>query len=264
MLLKNMQDAAITYQNFLNHELIDFSYFVDDNVSIPFSLDSQNFYYYGGNHMANRPVFYACDTYPYAKVIGINFTYYSGFAVSQKQKSFLSLHENYKEYFPNRQVLEISSKSNVPLGVSLSAFHLKINLPDKSYSVENAFQSSKVFALGGPFTDLLQVTPKEAKRDARLKNSGRLVSFQYLDKTYPLQPVDAFYNWIYINALRQNPELAEEILAYDSFTDIEFNPEKSVNCQAKAAARFIGLSRAGLIDEAMNSFEDFLRIAYHH
>ena len=59
-----------------------------------------------------------------------------------------------------------------------------------------------------------------------------------------------------INALLENQELAETALRYDAFTDIEFNPEKSLNCQAQAAAIFVSLSRQGLIEKAKD-FEEF-------
>ena len=56
--------------------------------------------------------------------------------------------------------------------------------------------------------------------------------------------------------------MAEEILNYDAFTDIEFNPKKSLNCQAKAAAIFVGLSRAGLIENAVSNKEEFFKTLY--
>jgi len=34
------------------------------------------------------------------------------------------------------------------------------------------------------------------------------------------------------------------VLDYDAFTDIEFNPEKSVSCQASSAALAVDLRRA--------------------
>jgi hypothetical protein len=46
----------------------------------------------------------------------------------------------------------------------------------------------------------------------------------------------------------------------DGFTDIEFNPEKSVNCQARSCAFFVALEKRDLLDEAMSSFENFSAI----
>lgn len=64
------------------------------------------------------------------------------------------------------KILEISSKSLTSLGVELSAFNLKIITKklQKSFSVECAFQASKVFENGGPFIDLLDKTSIEAKK----------------------------------------------------------------------------------------------------
>ena len=129
-------------------------------------------------------------------------------------------------------------------------------------AVECAFQSSKVFENGGPYTDLIFKTSREAKKDPRLKESGKLIAFKYFKTEYPLEPKDYFYNWIYINALHLNKDLANEILEYDSFSDIEFNPQKSINCQAKAASIYVGLRNSGKIDNALESHEHFLDIVY--
>ena len=214
--------------------------------------------------MANRPVYIALEKFPYVQRVDVEFKFYPGFSATQKVKCIRSLHEEFLKLYPNKSVLEISSKSEIPLGVNLSAFNLQIKIPnsEKSFSVESAFQSSKVFEHGGPFKDLLNKTSREAKKDSRLKNSGALKAFQFFDKTFPLEPKTYFYDWLYINALIRQTELAEEILNYNAFTDIEFNPQKSINCQAKAAAIFVGLSRAGLIDSAVENKENFLKIVY--
>lgn len=120
------------------------------------------------------------------------------------------------------------------IGTKLSAFNLKIN----NYALENIFQSSKVFEKGGPYLDLLDRLPKEAKRDERLRNSGILKAFRYQNEEFPLIPQTVFYDFIYITAIKESFTIDEinEILNYNYFTDIEFNPAKSINTQARAAA----------------------------
>ena len=134
--------------------------------------------------------------------------------------------------------------------MKLSAFNLKKFVPSLGYSVpvECVFQGGKVFAAGGPYTDLYTGTSRDAKRDPRLKESGSLKAFEFEGVRYPLQPTTAFYDWLYINALMENPELAEELKQYDAFTDIEFNPDKSLNCQTRAAAIYVGLTRQVLLE----------------
>lgn len=212
--------------------------------------------------MANRPVYRIKTQAPYYEVINTDFKFYSGFSVSQKQKSIISLHEQYVLSNPNCNVLEISSKSKTELGVKLSAFNLDITTKKRTFSVECAFQSSKVFENGGPYTDLLDKSSREAKTDPRLHESGKLVGFQWFNIAFPLEPKDYFYNWLYVNALKLNEKLANEILNYDSFSDIEFNPQKSINCQAKAAAIFVGLSKQKILDDALESRKNFLEIVY--
>lgn len=212
--------------------------------------------------MATRPIYHSLPHFPYCEIINTNFIYYSGFSATQKQKSINSLHESYTRQFNQRRIIDISSKSTSELGVKLSAFNLMIPTKKYNFSVECAFQSSKVFEKGGPYTDLIFKTSREAKKDSRLKESGKLIAFKYFKTEYPLEPKDYFYNWIYINALHLNKELAKQILEYDSFSDIEFNPQKSINCQAKAASIYVGLSDSGEIDTALASHEQFLNIVY--
>lgn len=197
--------------------------------------------------MASRPVFVPIHRAPYVEVYMSEFTWNGGFALSQKQKNIIALHEAFRRLFPEYQVLEISSKSLQETGARLSAFCLPKYVPSlgRSVPLECVFQGGKVFAVGGPYTDLYTATPRDAKRDPRLRESGGLKSFFFEGATFPLVPTTAFYDWLYINALLENKELSEKILAYDAFTDIEFHPEKSRNCQARAAAVFASLARAG-------------------
>ena len=203
------------------------------------------------------------DSAPFCIEIDTKFTFYSGFSESQKKKSINSLQEAFLKAHPNSKVLEISSKSENPLGVQLSAFNLTIQTKsNKSYSVEVAFQSSKVFQNGGPYRDILEMTSKEAKKDIRLKSSGKLVHFDFFGRIFELNPVTYFYNWLYINTLNTHLDLANELLTFDAFTDIVFNPEKSINCQARATAVYVSLMRIGLLEEALQSKENFLNLIY--
>ena len=210
--------------------------------------------------MASRPVFIPIEKAPYVDVVYPEFTWNGGFAASQKQKNILALHSSFQQRFPNRKPLEISSKSLQPLGVKLSAFHLKKYVPTLGQSVplECVFQGGKVFFDGGPYTDLYTATPREAKKDPRLRTGEPLLHFTFEGERFPLRPRTAFYNWLYITALGENPDLAEQILEFDAFTDIEFNPDRSINCQAEAAALFIALHRKGLLDQCKD-FQGFIQ-----
>lgn len=79
---------------------------------------------------------------------------------------------------------------------------------------------------------------------------------------WPLTPRTSFYDWLYFTALIQSDYDIEKLFLFEGFTDIEFNPSKSINCQARSAAMFVGLNQAGLIQTAMNSKEEFILIGY--
>jgi len=213
--------------------------------------------------MATRPVFMSLDTGPkLVRTINVEFKWYPGLAKSQKQLSIRSLHQAIREDLPSARILEISSASTNSLGDKLSAFNLTFDTINRTREivVECAFQSAKVFERGGPYVDLMGVQPIEAKRDPRLQSSGRLIGFRFSGTDWGLTPPTAFYDWLYINALCRRQELAQAVMEYDTFTDIAFNPEKSVNCQAAAAALFVSLSRRGLLEDALRSKADYLRI----
>lgn len=191
--------------------------------------------------------------------IELEFNWAPGLAPSQKQKNVRSLHEVAASKRGLGRVLEISTKSEIAFGVALSAFNLQLTLASgQRIAVENAFQASKTFERGGPFPDLLTRSAKAAKTDERLRNSGRLVSFALDGVTWPLQPTTAFYDWLYVNALKQNPALADELLEFDAFSDIEFNPDRSLNCQAASAALYVSLVKRRKLEAALASPEDFI------
>ena len=209
--------------------------------------------------MAERPVYVTTTKTPYVTVYKPEFTWNAGLNKVQKQKNIVALHDAFKRMSPESNVLEISSKSLQPLGIKLSAFNLPKYVPSlgKSVPLECVFQGGKIFAAGGPYTDLYTATARAAKKDERLKSSGELHGFAFEGEQMPLIPRTAFYDWLYVNALMENPELAEQVMEFDAFTDIEFNPNKSLNCQARAAALFVAMKKLGRLEEC-REFQSFL------
>lgn len=210
------------------------------------------------NKLAEKKVFFT-DNEDYFREEIITYKYYSGFAISQKQKSIRSLHEAIKEKYPHVKILEISTKSENVTGTKASAFNLNYYYKelDRYINIENVFQSSKVFRNGGPYRDLLYVSATEAKRDERLHNSGELIGFELNGEIWPLEPKSIFYDWLYISALKDNMELGRQLAQYNCFTDIEFNHKKSINCQARSAAIFVSLYKKGILNEKTVSLEKF-------
>ena len=178
-------------------------------------------------------------------------------AASQKRKNVAALHnEAVRRGF--KPLLEISSKSTRLLGRNLSAFCQTLMLEGKTLSIESAYQGSKVFEKGGPFTDLYKASSRDAKKDERLRSSGRLIGFHYDGEDFPLSPTTAFYDWLYLNAIYRNRRWLRRLDRWAGFTDIEFNPERSLNCQARSCAIFVALQHRDELDEAMASFGSFL------
>jgi hypothetical protein len=212
--------------------------------------------------MAERPVFIpSLEGAALVQTKHVPFRWFPGMSASQKQKSIDSLHAAAHRHLGLSDILEVSSKSREELGVALSAFNLTFTTVkyQRTFSVECAFQGSKVFEHGGPYIDLLEMTSREAKKDERLRSSGRLVGFRFFGRDWELQPQTAFYDWLYISALKKQSSVIEQLLDYSAFTDIEFNPERSINCQAYSVALYVSLRNRGLLEEATSSKEAFLQ-----
>lgn len=215
--------------------------------------------------MAKRYVYIVDSNNEFQKV-EVDFEWFPGFSKVQKQRSVESLHNSFSQYH-NQNILEVSTASIKELGVALSAFNLKIETK-KGYhfTVEQLFQTSKVFKREGVQTKLLEegMDSKNLKKRMReLHETDELTGFECFGRVFKLKPETLFYNWLYIQALVNNPELSLKILEYNAFSDISFNPKKSINCQAEACAIYVMLKRKNNLDEALKSTEIFEEIVYN-
>lgn len=211
--------------------------------------------------MAERPVFIPQQgTRELVKELYFSLTWNPGFAPVQKKKNIVALHQAAARegYAP---LLEISSKAEDKLGQHLSAFHLKVREAGaEEIRLEAAFQGSKVFEKGGPYTDLYVLEGREVKRDPRLQASGQLMGFRFNGFSFPLEPKTVFYDWLYINAIYPHRAWLERLYKYTGFTDIEFNPSKSINCQARSCALFVALMKNNVLDRAIGSPQAFTNL----
>lgn len=212
--------------------------------------------------MAERPIFVPVERGPdFVREISLEIPWASGFAPVQKKKNIKALHEAAAKrgFAP---LLEISTKSDVVAGQHLSAFHLRVQSKVGMIPLESAYQGSKVFERGGPYTDLYDADARTAKRDPRLHNSGRLIRFEFDGYKFPLVPQTVFYDWLYLTAIYPHREWLKERLTehekFAGFTDIEFNPNKSINCQARSCALFVALNERELFENAVQSPETFI------
>ena len=218
------------------------------------------------NAVEKRPVFMPrVNSDNLVKTDMVRFERHVGFASRQKKKSINDMHQVIRKKYGFNHVLELSSKSGNKLSFLLSSLSQKLTNENggEPYSVENAFQSSMVFEDGGPYTDLLSAPPRQAKKDERLITSGELIGYNYFGMEWSVEPLTTFYDWLYVNALKQNPQLHEEVMQYQAFTDMEFNPKKSIHSSAYALAMFVALHKRELLDNIedptvfFNLYHDF-------
>ncbi len=217
--------------------------------------------------MAERSVFISKTVYPFFEEVHVKLDWFGGFAMSQKRKCQIGLHKNFLSMYPDEKVLEISSTSLMSLGEKMSAMNLSKRTQSGVTSVESAFQSSRIYSDGvktaGPFPQYLYVSGKEAKK--RVKElAGGMHSYQYLYEglTFyaPRHHISQFYDFLYLNALLEpeNQTVKTQLLeaGYTAFSDLA---TKSLNCQARSAAMFVGLVKAGLIDR-VKTYDSYLSL----
>ena len=217
--------------------------------------------------MAKRPVFIPEATgNTLVREQEVEFAFFNGFAVSQKQKSIQSLHQEAKLSIPlDSEILEVSTKSMQLIGTELSAFNLTITT--EKYGeilLEAAFQGSKVFETLGQDLNLYTIqSGTEIKKRMKEKADYKLQEFAFDGDTWELEPKTAFYDWIYLQALKErdtDAEITQALKDFGAFTDIEFNPKRSINCQARSCALFIALQRRSILDDALTDKDSFLQV----
>jgi len=196
---------------------------------------------------ATRPVFIPDANGALVREVPIPFNWYPGMALAQTQRCLDSLHEEAaKAGFS--QLLEVSTRSRSPLGVRLSAFNLRLHTTaaQAPVTVEAAFQSSKDFRDRGNLEHLLTWEDGRAiKAAVREYSDVPLEGFIFEGQRWELTPTTAFYDFLYLRALCdtlvEQPELGDALGEYVGFTDIAYNPKKSLNCQARSCALFVAL-----------------------
>lgn len=217
--------------------------------------------------MAEKSVFISKAEYPFFEEVHVNIDWFGGFALSQKRKCQIGLHQNFLMEYPKEKILEISSSSLMSLGAKLSAMHLSKRTLKGITTVESAFQSSRIYGDGakriGPFPEYRFLPGRECKKLVK-EAAKEMHSYQYeldgLTFYAPAHHISQFYDFLYLNALLEpeNEEVKNKLLQenYTAFTDLA---TRSLNCQARSAAIFVGLVRAGLIDE-VRDYSSYLKL----
>lgn len=167
--------------------------------------------------MAIRPIYISTNNLKNPVIQkDISFNWVKGLSYKQKCKRRDSLKEELEKLYDIKEWLEVSTKSDKELGVNLSALNLTLETLYNSITVEQLYQQSKI-----------------------KNNNNKIIGFKYGSKTYfENTPYGMFYDYIYILALYQNKQYHKELEQYNIFTDIEFNPYKQLNTQARAIAIF--------------------------
>ena len=214
--------------------------------------------------MAHRPLFIPFDHTPYVQSLSIEFQWHAGLSRAQRKRSIESMHNAIQKANWPGQILEISSASEQEFGQQLSAMNLMVTLDRNgntiTQSVESIYQSAKVFGQVGPHPEWLELTGKQCKKAVQQisKKHGSVTGFEWNGRTWPATNIEGFYSWVYIQGLIQLENGLERLNEYSGFTDIYFNPRKTINCQARTAAQAVQLYKLNLINGIIETPDSFL------
>jgi len=214
--------------------------------------------------MAHRPLFIPFDHTPYVQSLNIEFQWHAGLSRAQRKRSITSMHNAIQKANWPGEILEISTASEQEFGQQLSAMNLMVTLEQNgetvTQSVESIYQSAKVFGQIGPHPEWLGLTGKQCKKAVQKvsKEHGLVTSFEWNGRTWPTSNIEGFYSWVYIQGLLQLDNGLERLNEYSGFTDIYFNPRKTINCQARTAAQAVQLYKLNLIDDVIQTPDSFL------
>lgn len=217
--------------------------------------------------MAERSIFISKAIYPFFEEVRVNIEWFGGFALSQKRKTEIGLHQNFLKAYPTEKVLEISSASTISLGSKLSAMNLRKRTKTGLTTVESAFQSSRIYKneteTVGPFPEYLFLSGRDSKKFVKEASKGMIskeYDFDGMSFYAPAHHISLFYDFLYLNALLEpeNQVVKEELLSgkYSAFSDLA---TKSLNCQARSAAIFVGLVKAGKIEQVQD-FDTYMAL----
>ena len=215
---------------------------------------------------ATRPLFLPDSLGVLVREQFVTFAWHPGMTLSQLQRSVDDFHEEAAR-LDISPVLEVSTRSRSPLGVSLSAFNLRLqtSMIERPVTIEAAFQSSKLYLNQGAPTYLLEWEDgRDIKARVREFQGEPITGFRFEEADWPLTPTTAFYDYLYLRGLRDlcndNDDVEDEILSYRGFSDIAFNPKRSLNCQARSLALFVALGGSQGLGNLLEDRESLLRL----
>ena len=157
---------------------------------------------------------------------------------------FVTEHRNPAGPPANMRILEISSRSDEPLGRALSAMNLRAadNDGNRRLPVESVYQAAKCYGNGSPDEQPAANGFDAKRRDKERRSAGSLRGFQHDGTFWPAASGSAFYDREWIKAATA-AGATRELARYDAYTDQFHRPGAAVACQARSAAMLVGLDR---------------------
>jgi hypothetical protein len=207
-----------------------------------------------GKPMATRPV-YIPDREPGSPQLihaeDVDFQWIPGRSAEIWKANTVKLHAAaaYRKLEP---LLEVTAAADDPLGTRIQPESLTLK-DDRSYmvSVTAVYHGSKVFATGGPYTDLYRQSERDILADARLENSGALVGYRFGGLEWGLKAGTMFFDWLVVHALHRQREWRRLLVDFKGFTAVGCRSGDQTVCHARSCALYVALVEKDLVDEVL-------------
>lgn len=213
--------------------------------------------------MATRPVFVPNldpDNPQLVHEHEVDFQWVPNRSVEGKRQNIAKLHAaaGHRKLEP---LLEVSPASLDPMGAHICAGNLAVE-DDKSFLVPllAAYHGSRVFAAGGPFTDLYRKPPSVIAGDERLSTSGKQIGFRFMGQEWGPKAESLFYDWLVLHAIHRYQRIRAGIGSFAGYTDIDCRRGETTVCHARSCAYFAALAGSKLMDEVVGNQDRFIEV----
>jgi hypothetical protein len=213
--------------------------------------------------MATRPVFVPDldpDNSRLVHAEEVDFQWVPDRSAAGKKRNMAKLHAA-AEHRNLGPLLEVSPASADPLGNHICAANLAVE-DERSFLVPllAAYHGSRVFAGGGPYTDLYRKPPGVISADARLSQSGKPVGFRFMGLEWGAKSETLFYDWLVMRAISRYRRIRAGVRLFLGFTDIDCRSHETGICHARSCAYFTALDSKNLLNEVVDDQDRFIAV----
>lgn len=173
------------------------------------------------------------------------------------------LHAAFKHLVEDKKVMEFSSKSDNKSVKKLLPGKLVKLVDGQKVTVNNIFKTAeRVTADGSSAGGIAVNVVNKTVVEEGSRKAPKAIGYKYDGHIFSSRPRQMFYNYLYINALLEHPDMMAELAEYDAFSDSLVASNSGNPVPAQAVAIYVSLARLGLLEKARDpeEFEKLFKV----